>query len=344
MLIDFSSIGDNSASLLVIFLYGIMTSFHCISMCGGIILTGSLSISDGSIDKSKNVKPMAHYNAGRVIAYTIFGAVAGGLGSLIALTGFLKGLLPLITGILMVIMGLNFIGALKKIKVSSIFNRIFKNKVYESKLFKDKSKNMFIVGLVTGLFPCGPMQAIQLYSLATANVVKGAVVMFIFAIGTVPILFLFGVLSSLLNAKFTKIALKLSSVILIIMGLFMVNRGLALWEIKIDPLSIFSNNDKVITATVRDNEQTLITEFTDEEFPHLAFKKGIPVKWIINMDEKYVGECKATIEIDEYDIKVELNAGENIITFTPEEEKEIGYNSWCGMLSNKITIYSEGSE
>lgn len=339
MNIDFSSIANNNASLLVLFIYGVMTSFHCISMCGGIILSGSLSISNGEKDKSKNAKAMLLYNIGRILSYTLVGAIAGGLGSFIALTGFLKGALPVIAGVIMIIMGLNFLGVLKKIKISSLLSKIFKNKVYESKIFKDKSQNMLIVGLVTGLFPCGPMQAIQFYSLATASIFRGGLAMFVFAIGTVPILFLFGLLSNLLNAKFTKIALKASSIILIFMGLFMINRGFALWEIRIDPSSLWTKNDKVITATVRDDEQTLITEFTDKEFPHVAFKKGIPVKWIINMDKKYVGECKATIEIPEYNIKLELAEGENIITFTPEEEKEVGYNSWCGMLSNTITIY-----
>lgn len=331
MIIDFSSIENNTASFLVLFIYGIVTSFHCISMCGGIILTGSIG---GNKDKSKNVKTMLLYNVGRIVSYTIIGAIAGGLGGFISLTGFLKGALPIVAGILMIIMGLNFLGIFRKIKISYSFIKIFGNKI-----FGNRSNNMFIAGLITGLFPCGPMQAIQFYSLATASVVKGALAMFIFAIGTLPVLFLFGVFSNLLSVKFTKIALKISSILIIIMGLLMINRGLALWEIKIDPSKIWSDNDKAITATVRQDEQTLITEFTDEEFYHVAFKKGIPVKWIINMDKKYVGECVSTIEIPEYDIKIQLVEGENIIAFTPEEEKDVAYNSWCGMLSNTITIY-----
>lgn len=331
MNIDFSSIANNNASFFVLFIYGIMTSFHCISMCGGIILTGSIGIDK---NKTKNVKAMLLYNVGRIISYTGIGAIAGGFGGFISLTGFFKGALPIVAGILMIVMGLNFLGVFKKIKIGFSFKKILDNKI-----LKNKSNNMFIIGLMTGLFPCGPMQVIQFYSLATASVVKGALAMFIFAIGTLPVLFLFGVLSNFFNVKFTKIALKASSILIIIMGLLMISRGLALWEVKIDPSKIWTDNDKVITATVRQDEQILITEFTDKEFYHVALKKGIPVKWIINMDKKYVGECVSTIEIPEYDIKLELVEGENIITFTPEEEKEVIYNSWCGMLSNKITIY-----
>jgi hypothetical protein len=163
--------------------------------------------------------------------------------------------------------------------------------------------------------------------------------MFIFSIGTVPVLFLFGYFSNLLNVKFTKVILKLSAVVLIVMGFFMVNRGLSLWGIKADISQLWTKNNYAIAATVKGDEQVLITEFTDEKFPNVAFKKGIPVKWIINVDKKYVGECTSTILIEEYGVKVELKEGENTIKFTPKEAKDVTYSSWCGMLSGDITIY-----
>lgn len=328
---EFTSITNNTASYWVIFLYGIMTSFHCISMCGGFILSGSLSIDK---EKGTIVKTSLLYNVGRIISYTAVGAIAGGIGSIVVLSGILKGALPFVAGILMVIMGLNFLGILKKIKINFSLKKAFTNKVFEN-----KSKNMLLVGLMSGLLPCGPMQAVQIYSLATASVTRGALVMFVFALGTVPVLFLFGYFSSLLNIKFTKIVLKLSAVVLIIMGSFMAYRGLTLWGVKIDVSKLWRQNTNAIAATVRNDEQVLITEFTNEKFYNVAFKEGITVKWIINVDKKYVGECTSTIIIEEYGVKVALNEGENIIKFTPKEAKNVTYSSWCGMLSGDITIY-----
>ena len=331
MNIDFTAITNNNASYLVILLYGIMTSFHCIGMCGGFVLSGNISLVK---DKRKSLETGILYNVGRIISYTTVGAIAGGLGSIVVLSSFLKGALPFVAGIIMIIMGLNFLGVLKKIKI----NFSLKNK-FGNKLFEDKSKNMFAVGLLSGFLPCGPMQAIQFYSLATASITRGALVMFVFAIGTVPILFLFGYFSSLLNAKFTKIVLKLSSIVLITMGLLMALRGLTLWGVNIDISKIWSQNDSAITATVKDDKQVLITEFTDEKFFHVAFKKGVPVKWIINVDKKYVGECVASVLIKEYGVEMELVEGENVIEFTPEEAKDVTYSSICGMISSVITIY-----
>lgn len=329
---DFSSIVNNNASYWIIFLYGIMTSFHCISMCGGFILGGS--IKNGKDNEKNNIYPMLLYNGGRIISYTLFGAIAGGVGSVIALNGVLKGILPLISGIIMIIMGLNFLGVLKKFKINLSFK-----KVEKINLFDDKKTNMFLIGLGTALLPCGPMQAIQFYALASGSIVKGSLAMLIFALGTVPVLFFFGIFTNKLTAKFSKIFLRVSAVILIVMGISMIGRGLTLFGLNIDVSKIWNENDKTVTATVNNDEQVLFTKFNGDKFEHVAFKKGVKVKWIINVDKKYVGQCFASLSIPEYNIKLELKEGDNIITFTPTESKEITYTSICGMLSNKITIY-----
>ncbi|MGN0145249.1 MAG: sulfite exporter TauE/SafE family protein [Clostridium sp.] len=324
---NFSSIADGSASYLIIFIYGFLTSFHCIGMCGGFVLAGSTS-------KEKNIKTTLFYNFGRIISYTIAGFIVGSIGSLFVITGIFKGILPFIGGLFMIFMALNFLGILKKFKIQ--LPKL--NKVVNIFL-KDKNKNMFFMGLISALLPCGPMQGMQFYSLSSASPLKGAAAMFTFAIGTVPVLFLFGVFSNLLNMKFRKAALNLSAYLLIVMGICMVNRSLVLFGVDRDVLKIWTDKDKMITATVNENEQILITEFNDERFDTVAFKKGIPAKWIINVDKKYVGECKASIDIPEYNIKMEFKEGRNVISFTPDEGKEIIYSSICGMLSNKIIIY-----
>ena len=324
---DFSSIANGSASYIVIFIYGFLTSFHCIGMCGGFVLAGSTS-------KEKNIKTALFYNLGRIISYTIAGFIVGCIGSLFVITGVFKGILPFIGGLFMIFMALNFLGILKKFKVklpkfAKIINIFFNN----------KSKNMFYMGLISALLPCGPMQGIQFYALSTASPVKGSAAMFIFAIGTVPVLFLFGVFSNLLNMKFRNTALKLSACLLMVMGIFMINRSMALFGVNMDISKVWTDKDKVITAVVNNDEQVLMTEFNEDKFDAVAFKKGVPVKWIINVDKEYVGDCKASIEIPEYDVKMEFKEGRNVITFTPEEAKEVVYSSICGMLSNKITIY-----
>jgi len=68
-----------NASYAVLFIVGVLTSIHCVGMCGGIML--SQSLSGESKSKLEAIKPSLLYNLGRVISYTILGGIVGALGS-----------------------------------------------------------------------------------------------------------------------------------------------------------------------------------------------------------------------------------------------------------------------
>jgi copper chaperone CopZ len=99
----------------MLFLIGLLTSVHCIAMCGGINLSqcipGSLS---GNVSakpkKSTVIIPSIYYNLGRVVSYTVVGAVVGALGAAITFSGSAKGIVQILAGVFMVIMGINMLG------------------------------------------------------------------------------------------------------------------------------------------------------------------------------------------------------------------------------------------
>jgi len=66
------------------------------------------------------------------------------------------------------------------------------------------NKGPFTVGLLNGLMPCGPLQAMQIYALSTGNPLKGALSMLLFSLGTVPLMFGLGALGSLLSRRLRK--------------------------------------------------------------------------------------------------------------------------------------------
>lgn len=105
----------NNASYVVLFIVGMLTSIHCVGMCGGIMLTQSLSknsIIDEKENRFKALKPSILYNAGRVTSYTIIGGIVGALGSVLSLSLNVKAGLQIFAGLFMVIMGLNMTGFL----------------------------------------------------------------------------------------------------------------------------------------------------------------------------------------------------------------------------------------
>lgn len=136
---------------------------------------------------------------------------------------------------------------------------------------KNKPRTPFLVGFLNGLMPCGPLQTMQLFALGTGSPVKGAVSMFMFAMGTLPLMLTFGAISGLLSKGYTKKILKFSGVLIIVLGLIMGNRGLALAGVNVNPLSLLisdnggaSNNSGTTTppsnagkATMQDGIQVL---------------------------------------------------------------------------------------
>lgn len=222
-----------NASYAVLFVVGVLTSIHCVGMCGGIML--SQSLKGESKNKFEAIKPALLYNLGRVVSYTILGGIVGALGSVFSLSITVKAFMQIFAGIFMIMMGFNMAGfsAFRKfhIKLPAVACRV-----------KNKSGSPFIVGILNGLMPCGPLQTMQLFVLGTGSALKGSLSMFVFALGTVPLMLTFGALSGLLSKGYTKKILKFSGVLIIVLGLIMGNRGFALAGININPLTALAGN------------------------------------------------------------------------------------------------------
>ena len=87
-----SMIADSKMSYGMLFIVGLLTSVHCIAMCGGINLSQCIPVADvdnGKTPENKIIIPALLYNMGRVISYSVIGFLLGGIGML--LTGGAEG-------------------------------------------------------------------------------------------------------------------------------------------------------------------------------------------------------------------------------------------------------------
>ena len=94
----------------VLFLVGLLTSIHCVAMCGGINMSQCVSYTKQGDNAAAKIKPSLMYNAGRVISYTIVGGIVGAIGSVISFSGWARGVVAVLSGIFMVVMGLSMLG------------------------------------------------------------------------------------------------------------------------------------------------------------------------------------------------------------------------------------------
>jgi len=226
-------------SLGVLFVIGILTSVHCVAMCGGINISQCLpqkAESEGN-KGSGQWMPSVLYNSGRVVSYTIIGGIVGALGSVVSFSGPAKGIVAIAASIFMMIMGINMLNifpGLRKFnpRMPKIFGRLIGKE-------KAASKNRpFYIGLLNGLMPCGPLQAMQLYALSTGDPIKGALSMFVFSLGTVPLMFGLGALSSMLSKKFTAKMMQVSAVLVIVLGFAMFQTGMTVSGIQLPSFAI----------------------------------------------------------------------------------------------------------
>jgi sulfite exporter TauE/SafE/plastocyanin domain-containing protein/copper chaperone CopZ len=323
-----------NASYAVLFVVGVLTSLHCVGMCGGIML--SQSLSKESKNRFEAIQPALLYNIGRVVSYTILGGIIGALGSVFSLSIVAKSAMQIFAGVFMIIMGLNMAGF-------SAFRKFHIKLPFSACKIKNKSGSPFIVGLLNGLMPCGPLQTMQLFALGTGSAAKGALAMFVFSIGTVPLMLTFGALSGLLSKGYTKKILKFSGVLIIVLGLIMGNRGLALAGIDTNPMTAFASNSAdpsnayVAKATLQDGIQIINMTADNNGYSPNAFyvQKGIPLKWIIDGQE--LNSCNNAIVARELNLEWKLKKGENIQEFTPGD-KDINFSCWMGMIRGVIKV------
>lgn len=89
----------NNASLGLVFLVGLLTSTHCIGMCGGILLAQTTDARGVTGRSKRGLIASAAYNGGRVVSYTAVGALVMlvfslGTVPLLFLFGALQSFLP----------------------------------------------------------------------------------------------------------------------------------------------------------------------------------------------------------------------------------------------------------
>lgn len=331
---------DQSMGYGLLFVVGLLTSLHCVAMCGGINLSQCISHNDNCMNNSKTSKlePGILYNLGRVISYTIIGGIVGAIGSVVSFSGTAKGVVATLSGLFMIIMGLNMLSTIPFLKKLSIkMPKFFGNKIYNN----NGKRGPLYIGLLNGLMPCGPLQTMQLYALGTGSFFAGATSMFFFSIGTVPVMFGLGAVSSFLSAKFTKTMLKVSAILVITLGVLMIGRGFNLSGISNTASATTTTINTSSIAKIEGGVQVVSTSLESGKYLPIAVQKGIPVKWTIKANASDLTGCNSTVTIPKYNITKKLVAGDNIIEFTPQEIGDITYTCWMGMISSNIKVVGD---
>jgi sulfite exporter TauE/SafE/plastocyanin domain-containing protein len=285
------------------------------------------------------------------------GAIVGALGSLVTVSGRFQGMVQLIAGVFMVIMGINMLGLFQGLRRFNLhLPKIFGSKAESAR----NNKSPLIVGLLNGLMPCGPLQAMQLYALSTGSPVRGGISMLMFSLGTIPLMIGLGALSSLLSGSFGRAfsskVIKAGAVLVTVLGLTMFTNGWSLGGFPgpfdfanalvsfVNPFAsaTVSASGEVFTPIIEDGVQIVRSSLSSGRYPQITVQEGIPVRWIIDAPRGSINGCNNRMIVREYGLEHSFREGENIIEFTPGRTGKFSYSCWMGMIRSSITVVAEG--
>jgi len=334
---------DMSYGLLV--LIGFLTSFHCVGMCGPLIL-GYTAKNATKGYKSHGTHLL--YGLGKTLSYTMIGALFGAFGAIVAFTPYTQGAVGIAAGVFLILFGLHMLEVFPALSHFQIkapgFVMRFVGKEYR------KHSNPFVIGLLNGLMIiCGPLQAMYVMAAGTGSWSEGAAILFFFGIGTLPLLLGFGFLTSLLSKNLTPKLLKASGVIVMALGAIMLNRGLAVTGTGVDFNTLIARISQELSPTVAEapyceSEQTIHMDVIKSGFAPNKFtlRKGVPVKWVINGKE--LNSCNNAIVVPQYGLDIKLQPGEQIIEFTPTETGVIPWSCWMGMMPGTFIVVEDQAQ
>jgi len=194
------------------FLTGLFGSMHCVGMCGAIALTLPSRTFLGNL----------LYNLGRIMTYSLLGFLFGTFGKGLSLMG-IQQYVSVGLGVLIIL----------AVFLPYVFKSFFLNKAF-SKLKQQftpffKKKNYFslwMIGILNGFLPCGLIYLAIIGSVVAAKPFEGALYMFLFGLGTLPMMLSLAIYKNLLTAEWRRKIFKLMPTFAVFMGVLLIVRGL----------------------------------------------------------------------------------------------------------------------
>lgn len=207
------------------FIFGLISSLHCIGMCGPI----AMMLPVDHNNPTRKALQVMTYHIGRLTAYALLGLAFGMLGKGLYLAG-LQQQVSIGVGIMMIVIALVPERIFAKYNFSKPVYKLISNlKSILGKQFKKKSFDaLFTIGFLNGLLPCGLVYAALFGAIAMQNVALGMTYMILYGLGTVPMMSLIVYTSGLLSMPMRNKLQKGIPVVMVCLGVLFIIRGMGL--------------------------------------------------------------------------------------------------------------------
>ncbi|MBI2415759.1 MAG: sulfite exporter TauE/SafE family protein [Candidatus Kerfeldbacteria bacterium] len=336
---------DASINLGAIFVIGLVAAVStCTALVSGLILSVAAKYNEThqATTKWQRLKPHLLFNLGRLVSYFVLGGIIGLIGQAITPSTRFTGILTILISMVMILLGIDILKLFQGKRFIPKMPKWFSQKMYQL-AESDRPWVPLMLGGLTFFLPCGFTQSMQLYALTTGSFWQGGLTMVVFALGTLPALLGVGMLASFAKGNFARYFMKFSGAMVLVLGLYNFNNGLALADIQ--PANWFSSgasvSDGAASVTITGDKQvvSMAVEGISYSPATITIKQGVPVEW--HIDGSNAQGCAQIITIPSLGITKQLSATtDNVITFTPTQTGRINFSCTMGMARGSFIVAS----
>lgn len=343
--------------LWLIFLTGLtIGGVSCMVVQGGLLASTITAREEEEIEEGKNRKqgvwPTLSFLITKFIAYIILGLALGGFGAALQISERIQIYMQIAAGVYMLAVALNLLN------VHPIFRYvIIQPPRFLTRLVRNqaKSKDLFapaFLGAMTIFIPCGTTLAMEALAISSGSALNGALIMAAFVLGTSPLFFILGYVTSALSDNFRARFLKIAAVLVFYLGITSVNGALVslgspvTLRILADAIPVqisFSDegadSQEALNVQEVDGVQVVdIKAFPNSYSPsYVKVKNGVPVRLNLTATGGY--GCTSAFTIPSLGIRKRLTLDTTVpIDFTPQKPGKIVYTCSMGMFSGVIEV------
>ncbi|HLD71940.1 MAG TPA: sulfite exporter TauE/SafE family protein [Candidatus Peribacteraceae bacterium] len=312
----------------------------CLAVTGGLLL--ALAAKHNEMHQAETprekFRPLLHFNTGRLISYFVLGGLVGVLGQSITLSTKMSGYMSIAVAFIMLYLALTILEILPKGSFPIRPPKKLSHWIHDL-AESDHPAAPFALGAFTFFLPCGFTQSLQLVALASGNFVTGALVMFVFALGTLPSLIGLSAVSATAKGSFSRVFMHFSGTLVLILAVFNLRSGFALTGVDLSRVFAGGNSNGAAAAPAPTGSvQEIAMKVTRNGYQpsNLTIKAGIPVRWSI--DGAGAQGCTSVLVVPSLNITKPLTSGMNIIEFTAPNRGQLAFSCSMGMVRGSFNV------
>lgn len=218
---------EPGASYGYLFLIGLMTGTHCVTMCGGIQLSQVSGKSDAAKNWRSGLGRAVRYNTGRIILCTLLGILFGAFGGAFSYSNKWKSMVYTLGGATVLLFGLCMWGVCPPLR--RLQTQLPSLCQMPHSIQRLSNSKPFLIGAITALMPCAASNAMWAYAVSTTSPLVGGLSMFCWSLGTVPCMLILGSLGAAASRKHSSWLMRINIALITAMGIKMLLRGIALF-------------------------------------------------------------------------------------------------------------------